>query len=174
MMPHSFPLLGVALLLGCGVADQEHAVSEQREARLDTTVVRPAAAPAPVEDSIPAVQPPAPARVSVTEQEGCEDYINATSEGVRMICYTRPERMLAREAEIPSMLESAWQLAWQGAPRSIADDFEHGTSTEHVHMPDTLDVEVRHYSDCRAKQPFAVRNYRVWRNPAAGLAWRNL
>lgn len=102
------------------------------------------------------------------------EYVDASPDGALMVCYTRPDRMAAREKELPGMLETAWQLAQQSAPRSIADDFEHGISTEHVHMSDTLDVEVRHYSDCRAKQPFAVRNYRVWRDPAAGLAWRSL
>lgn len=89
-----------------------------------------------------------------------------------MVCYTRPERMLARKAELPSMLKSAWLMAEQAAPRSIADDFEHGTSTEHVHMPDTLDVEMKHYADCSARNPHTVLHYRVWPGEAGAVKWR--
>ncbi|MEZ4756667.1 MAG: hypothetical protein R2817_07565 [Flavobacteriales bacterium] len=168
------PLLLV--IAACGTEVSKEAPVSALPVKASANATLPVAVdtvPKPIQDTLTAAPAAMPARIASPTDDGCAEYINATANGVELVCYTRPERMAAREADLPGMLESAWQLAWQGAPRSIADDFERGISTEHVHMPDTLDVEVKHYRDCNAREPHAVMLYRVWTNTAGQVGWRS-
>ncbi|MBK6894021.1 MAG: hypothetical protein IPH00_13050 [Flavobacteriales bacterium] len=70
------------------------------------------------------------------------EYIDGNASGMRAVRYLKPAELSAHPEKITDELPSLWILAEQGAPVSIADDFEHGISTEHRHMPDTLSIEV--------------------------------
>lgn len=123
----------------------------------DSAAAAPAQAPEPT---------PRPA-----PDEGCVEHIDATSAGVRVVQYGSKAAMQAREAELGGMLASAWMMAEQAAPVSIADDFERGITTEHRHMPDTLDVTLVYFARCSSKSPHTVRPYRVWRTAEGGYGW---
>jgi hypothetical protein len=74
-----------------------------------------------------------------------------------------------REVEVLEMLPTVFTMAEESAPRYIADDFEHGISTEHSTMPDTLPVMVSVLENCRASRPYVKLRYRVWRSGDGGF-----
>ena len=122
------------------------------------------AAPAPAQAPQPTPRP--------APDEGCVEHIDATPAGVRVIQYASKAEMRAREPELEATLASAWHMAEQGAPVSIADDFERGIATEHRHMPDTLDVTITSYARCSSRSPHTLQQYRVWRKQDGELGWR--
>ena len=142
----------------------------------DTTVIVPVPT-AQVDSTVhveDAALAPAPAAVPrVREEEmGCGDYISGGSTGMRVVRYLKPAELTAHPEKVTDELSTIWDVAEQGAPVSIADDFEHGISTEHRHMPDTLAVEVRIFSRCADREPYALKNYGVWRTAEGGYGWR--
>jgi hypothetical protein len=106
------------------------------------------------------------------EDEGCVEYIDASPAGARAVLYVRPTDMKVRDGELEGTLTSAWKMAEQAAPVSIADDFEHGISTEHRHMPDTLDVRLEYFANCSSRKPHTIRQFGVWRDRQDGVGWR--
>ncbi len=113
-----------------------------------------------------------PKRTASMRDEGCVEHMDGSSAEVRAVLYVRPADMSSREKDLESTLASAWMLAKQGAPVSIACDFEGGTSREHIHMPDTLDVRLEYFANCSARKPHTVQQYRVWRTAEDGTGWR--
>ncbi len=81
-----------------------------------------------------------------------------------IILYVPKKRFVAKEAGLQDRLAGLYLHAEQEAPRSIADDFEHGISRERIHMPDTLPVLLQVFERCGAHTPHTVLHVRVWRN----------
>ena len=112
--------------------------------------------------------------VAVPPDDGCSDHFEANGAAVRFFTYSRSGRKGTSELDLAAELEGAWHMAEQSAGRSISDDFERGISTEHVDMPDTIDVYFMRYRDCKARQPDKTEHYRVWRADDGSCAWRAL
>ncbi len=138
-----------------------------------TEVVDSIPQPAPV-DTPAVVQSTTKKRSPPAEEEnlGCSEYVSGGSTGMRSVRYLKPAELAAHPEKITDELPSLWYMAEQGAPVSIADDFERGISTEHRHMPDTLNVEVWIYAKCSDRKPYMVQHYGVWRTAEGGYAWR--
>lgn len=106
------------------------------------------------------------------QDPGCSEYIDGNTSGMRSVRYLKPAELAAHHEKITDELPSLWDMAEQGAPVSIADDFEHGISTENRYMPDTLSAEVWIYAKCTDRKPYVVLHYGIWRTAEEGYAWR--
>lgn len=103
------------------------------------------------------------------EDGGCTGYAGYAN-GVGTITTHIPKSQWPeREVEVLEMLPTVFTMAEESAPRYIADDFEHGISTEHSTMPDTLPVMVSVLENCRASRPYVKLRYRVWRSGDGGF-----
>ena len=102
------------------------------------------------------------------EDEGCAEHIGYHDNAGHITIYISRKLLVSSRAEILEMLPGTYSMAEQSAPRSIADDFENGISTEHIHMPDTLPVIIRIFEKCSAREPYAVQHHRVWRDGHGG------
>lgn len=128
-----------------------------------------------VEAKLPERSDSAPAKVrshQPIEEEGCAEHIEAEAAEVRVTRYIKRGALEANRHAITQELPACWTMAEQAAPVSIADDFEHGISTEQRVMPDTIDVEVRCYERCSARAPHTVLHYRLWRAADGSVRWR--
>ena len=167
--------LALLLLAACKEPSSQRPVSAPLAAS-DGVVIAPVPN-APV-DTAAQVQPttiaPATAAVPYVPEphEGCSEYIDGNASGMRAVRYLKPAELAAHPEKITDELPSLWILAEQGAPVSIADDFEHGISTEHRHMPDTLSIEVWIYAECADRKPYAVQRYGIWRTAEGSPEWR--
>jgi len=157
------------LLIACGTAPPQ-----RLEPHATVEAERKIGTPSGLKDSIVPNAPP-PARTPgkrADADEGCAEYMESSSSGVRATLYIKPKQLSERGSDITETLPSAWMMVEQGAPVSIADDFDHGISTEHRDMPDTLDVEIRIYARCADRKPYEVRHYGVWHTATGGYNWR--
>ena len=107
-------------------------------------------------------QDPTP-QPSTIELERCTEYTQYRDEVCTITLYIAERTLKEQDEAIRAQLTSAYQMVEQGAPRSIACDFEQGTSHEQVHMPDTLPVIVKVFERCSAREPHTTRRYGVWR-----------
>jgi len=110
--------------------------------------------------------------VPVPNEEGCTDHIEASGGTVRITTYGSSVPNGDKQVDLAADLDAAWQLAEQAAGRSIADDFEQGISTEHLDMPDTIDVVFMRYRNCHVRSPDRTEYYKVWRSSDRTCAWR--
>lgn len=102
------------------------------------------------------------------QEEGCTGHMEYRDGSTRITTYIPERELIDRGEEIREMLPDAYVLAEQTAPRSIACDFENGTSTEHIEMPGTLTVVVRVHDKCSAREPYSVHNFLVWKDSTGG------
>lgn len=161
------------------------ACTDERRDRSLSTVVEPPTFTMPPEPDPPIDVPPSeqnsdridPVRSTstpssapiVAELEGCSEFTRV-KDGITTITLYIPKRALeANNEAIRSEVTSAYQMAEQGASRSISCDFEHGTSTEHIHLPDTLPVIVEIFERCSAAGPHTTQRYAVWRTSTEAL-----
>lgn len=129
----------------------------------------------PVPDSVAHVVPEAPAppapRAEV-EDEGCVEFTGYADGTATLTVYIPRNALPTREGEITALLPSMYMNVEQNAPRSIACDFEGGTSTVYSSIPDTLPVVVTVFDRCSARKPHATLRYSVWKDGQGGHAWR--
>jgi hypothetical protein len=102
--------------------------------------------------------------------EGCVEYMNYRDGITTITTYIPKKDLAAHEQKIAEMLPNAYLLAEQSAPRSIACDFEHGTSHEHIDMPIPLPVSIRIYERCSARSPHTELHFVVRRDDQGGFA----
>lgn len=162
-----FPL--IFAVVACST---EPAVEEVRNAQPPQGITMPDTARGPVNvvdtsARIPGRDTTAPTErrstASVSADPRCREEIYAENNQGRITVFIPRKQLAARTAEIRDLLPSAYVGAERSSPHSIADDFEHGISTEHSSMPDKLPVEVRVFERCRSTQPHTVLHLRVWR-----------
>ena len=93
----------------------------------------------------------------------CREEIYVENNQGRITMFIPKRQLAARTSEIREQLPGVFLQAERTSPRSIADDFERGVSTERSSMPDQLPVEVLVYERCRSAKPHTVLHLRVWR-----------
>jgi hypothetical protein len=93
----------------------------------------------------------------------CQEEIYAENNQGRITLFIPKKQLAARTSEIRELLPGVFLQAEHNSPRSIADDFERGISTERSSMPDKLPVEVLVFERCRSAEPHTVLHLRVWR-----------
>ncbi len=99
----------------------------------------------------------------MTTEPPCSEEIYAENNQGRITLFIPKKQLAARTSEIRELLPSVFLQAEQTSPHAIADDFEHGISTEYISMPDKLPVEVLVFERCRSAEPHTVLHLRVWR-----------
>ena len=163
------PILLLLILAACGT---DPAVQEVHTAKPEPVSAAPDSIPRevdsvdtsvrlPVPDSI--AVPPRRAKANRPPEQRCIEELYAENNQGRITLFIPKRQLAARTAEIRDLLPGVFLQAERTSPRSIADDFEHGISTEHSSMPDKLPVDVLVYERCRSTKPHTVLHLRVWR-----------
>lgn len=136
----------------------------------------PAPGPVPIEDTGSLNQAPdttetakSRPKAQPTPLDDCAGEQGVVNDVGRIILYVPKKQLTSRRSEVHAHLEGLYLLAERNAPHAIADDFEHGVSTERSSMPDTLPVNVLVYERCRSTEPHTVLQLRVWRDTSGGF-----
>lgn len=157
-----FLLVLVAMACGTGPVEQEIQQPQPVVSPVDTPLV---ALDTITHTSAPdTIAPPKRAvRADPTPDVECPGEMGVENNVGHITVYIPKDQLAQRTAEIRDQLPGLFGFAERMAPRSIADDFERGVSTEHSSMPDQLPVEVLVYERCRSTKPHTVLHLRVWR-----------
>lgn len=168
-MRSALPFFLLLILAACGT---DPAVHEVHTAKPEPASAAPDSIPRevvavdtsvrlPVPDSI--AVPPRRAKANRAPEQRCLEEIYAENNQGRITVFIPKKQLAARTSEIRELLPGLFLQAERTSPRSIADDFEHGISTEHSSMPDKLPVDVLVFERCRSTKPHTVLHLRVWR-----------
>jgi hypothetical protein len=157
------------LSLACGT---DPVVEENQDPQPPPAIAKPDTAPGPVRVvdtsarflAPDTLAPPKPRTNAVNTTEGpCSEEVYAENNQGRITVFIPKRQLAARTSEIRELLPGVFLHAEHTSPRSIADDFERGISTERSSMPDKLPVEVLVFERCRSTEPHTVLHLRVWR-----------
>lgn len=169
------PCLLVIALSACGSAPtgslaEVHVREEAAQVEVTVPDSITSFPPAPTSarpDSLPQTK-----RIPVShgaDDDGCNGYAGYVNGVGTITTYIPKNQWPERDAEVRELLPNVFSMAEESAPRYIADDFEHGISTEHSTMPDTLPVLVSIFENCRASRPYVKLRYRVWKTGDGGF-----
>ncbi len=165
LIPFSYGMLAMGLL-SCTpdppreaepVAPQEFPAIEVQAPVVDTLwvdTVDPGRAPAP-KQAEPARDPEVPARMwawSGTDPGNAEGRMDVDLAPTLLAAHPDTVALLAREF---------YRAQRSSFPVSIADDFENGVATEHIHYP-RIRLAIHFFKDHRSLLPYTVRTVTVY------------
>lgn len=165
----ALPILLLVMVAACGT---DPVVEDVTSAQPASAITAPDSATSHVRSGdtlspVPAPDTTAPPKqrphARVPAEPLCQEEIYAENNQGRITVFIPKKQLASRTSEIRDLLPSVFIQAERTSPHAIADDFEHGVSTEYSSMPDKLPVDVLVFERCRSARPHTVLHLRVWR-----------